>query len=425
MKTIVYVVLLFTGCATAPTLEPIRPLWELAPPKPVKADSAAERSKPIRVAVQGQTVGMFLRRILVDTGVSVVVAEGLENRELWLDIDGQPLAEVIEMMARRLGVEVTRPRENLWYVGALKSEDRGVYVTQLGEVSREDATAAAGLLLTEVGRVHVTQTGLVIVGDAVAVLAKVDEVFETIRAAVRTRWVVQLHLIQTTRTEVERIGAEVTADVTIDALKVLGSGTGVQNWGAFADLTANLSATRSGSTSRVVAEPVYLLNEYSTVNYHRGESVPVQESIAGDRTVSTSTRFVDVGLQIEVSMRGLKGDGGVMSLRVADERVTDVRDGQPVVSGYEYNGETDVESGGVYLLATLETSEVKRGWWSLTGIGRTYDRGDYVSQVWARVYRVGATQTSPDMDSIVAGAARSDLSGGTHPQDAEGGNCDG
>ncbi|MEM8667720.1 MAG: hypothetical protein AAGG48_09410 [Planctomycetota bacterium] len=110
-------------------------------------------------------------------------------------------------------------------------------------------------------------------------------------------------------------------------------------------------------------------------------------------------------------MRSLGDDDAVLDLVVADERLIDQVNGQPVIGGFEYTGQSDVRSGETYLLATLDVASDRSTRWSWLGFGKDKANDHSVAQVWCRVYRVdSSTSGGVELPTVVAEPHRSDLS---------------
>src|SRR5262245_42274033 len=95
------------GCSSLqrpiPGLEVIRPttdtpqfpqLYASWVPKPLEEKAAADRPR-ITISAQGMDCAAFCREIARQAGLSIVVAEGIENRTLTMEIRNQPIDDVL------------------------------------------------------------------------------------------------------------------------------------------------------------------------------------------------------------------------------------------------------------------------------------------------------------------------------------------
>ncbi len=415
LMTVLVCVSAIGGCGTLQTSmqsEKSTPLFRLAP-KRFRLPAKMGQEERVTISAEGLPLGLFARQMAELSGVSIVVEEALEERLVSLEVVDQTIGDVLAMVARRLSTQTTRTG-NLYFLGQLRTEDRGVFVTKVGHVDPVELQGVAELLLSTDGRAHVSADGVCVVGDKVEVLTRIAEAMELIRGIERDVWLLQLHILSFDTSESEKLGisAGLRGAATASAGRALSSG-------AFVTLDAALEAANAGSRSSVVAQPLYLLNEGQAVKYHRGSKIPVRESIAGDRTVSQSYKYVDVGLRIDLAIAGLSLDDAVLTVGIANERVTSYEDDAPVIDGTEFATEIDVQSGGEYLVTSydevIETSE----WWQWLGFGRGKARRTTVSQVWLRAYRVrhASTAGGPNQPEVIAELAERSVSEHVNPHD--------
>lgn len=361
-------------------------------------------SYSVTVSVVAQPLHLFVRSLSSLAGVSIVVDSDLENTLVTLDVVEQDIADVIAVVARRLGTEVTKTGD-LYFVGDLRPEDRGVYVTTMGHVPPEDFIQIASLLSSDNGRSHVTDAGVAVVSDKVEVLARVAEAVAELKSIRRGAWLLQFHIVETSSRHLESIGWESDASIGAE-LSTFGSN-------AFASVTASLENVRDASASTIVAEPVYLVNDSEVVRYERGQEFPVTTvSTTADGVQTSSVDYQSVGSSIEAVVRSLGGLSGVLTVDISDQNLTDETvSGLPIINGYQFADTIDVVSGGTYLLSTFNrqsSNEAARLGWS-----RAFGDGSdaLVSQIWVRVYKVGSEGIQNDGIDQIAVADRADRSG--------------
>ena len=105
----------------------------------------------------------FARMVAREAGISVVVEDDLDSKKISLEVSDTPAAEVLELVARRLGVELSRVG-GAYFLGELRPEDRAVYVRRVRRLSSEELQAAVEVLISDNGRVTAYPDGLVVVG---------------------------------------------------------------------------------------------------------------------------------------------------------------------------------------------------------------------------------------------------------------------
>jgi len=366
-------------------------LHRLAEAKLRDKPSEKESSYSCTISADGQPLYLFARQLASQSGVSIVVQESLENSLVSLEVRDQDIGDVIATVGRRLGTEVTRTGD-LYFIGDLRPEDRGVYVTRLGDLPPDDLSQIAALLLSETGRSFVSESGVAVVADKVEVLSRVAEAFEKVKTRDRDTWLIQFHVVETSANHEEQVGAESSANF---GLSVSYPGGG----GAFGALDVALENVRDAGSSVLVAEPVYLVNDGQAVSYVRGQEFPVTTTTTSrEGFVQTSVDYQSVGSTIEASIRSLGGDAAVLTVAIDDQRLTEENiSGFPIIDGYQFRDVVDVVSGGTYLLTTFnrkESSEAERLGWS---VFRRDSFSVTVSQVWCRVYRVGSKGVEADV----------------------------
>ena len=275
------------------------PLYRVAPER-MQTQLVSEPVPRVTISADSQPLSLFVRQIAEQTGVSIVVEEAIELKTVSLEVADQSVEDVIAMVGRRLGTQVTRTGD-LYFVGTLRPEDRGVYVASVGQVSPDDMRAIAGLLLSEHGRASVTERGLVVVGDKVEVLSRIAEAVDEVKDATREVWLVQMHVIKTQQSVADSLG--INADAALSGTASTIPGVSVLE----GRLTASLEAIRADSKSEVVAEPMYFLGDGTTVTYRRGQRVPIVERVTTELSESSQVRYQEVGLRVELTIRSLGG----------------------------------------------------------------------------------------------------------------------
>ena len=361
------------------------------------------------ISAAAQPLFLFARQLSLMADVSIVVASELENALVTVDFVEQDISDVVEAVARRSGTDFTR-NGDLFFIGSLRPEDRGVFVTSLGHIPPDDFRRVAELLSTETGRTHVTDTGVGVVSDKVSVLARVADAVRQLEAVERSAWLLQFHIVETSARQLESVGIESVASV---GAEVTTSGST-----AFARVSAALSNVRDASSSSIVAEPVYLVNDSEVVRYERGQEFPVTSTTTTpDGLQTTDVDYQSVGSTIEAVVRSLGGDSAVLTVDISDQSLTDETvSGLPIINGYQFSDTVDIRSGGTYLLSTFNRYSDSTG--TRLGWSKLFDTGSdsLVSQIWVRAYKVGASGVENDAIHVIVTEGESErqsgLSGG-------------
>jgi type II secretory pathway component GspD/PulD (secretin) len=282
---------------------------------------------------------------------------------------------------------------NLFYVGELRPEDNGVLVRRVGRLSSDDLRGAIAVLLSEHGKTQVQADGLVIVGDRVEVLQRVDDLLTRIDAAESVCWVVQLYLISMSDGDILDLGLDVTPALEVAATMASASNglDLVPKTSLKGGLNVVLRAARERSSVSLVGEPLFLLADGARGRVGSGQRVPVvQRAVSNQGTVTTTGyQFIDTGLQINVLLRELSAGAARLELKAESSSVLEYRETLPILQKDDFEGTAVISSGGVYLVGSLErTAHDKRQTSPFRIAAKDSEQGQ-VLQIWARAYRVG------------------------------------
>lgn len=341
-------------------------------------------------------LGAFLRWLSNETGVSVVASSALDDQPVTVDVVEQGVSDILTVVARRLGVQVTRTG-TLFYLGELRPEDRGVLVRRvrrLNEVQLKTAIAAFG---SENGRVTTFEDGLVVVADRVEVLQRVHEMLDRVEASSTDTWVIQFSIISLVDSDLKRLGFQVEPLIDVAASFGAGSGVGVVK---AASLTAGLSAVldvaRESSSSRIVGEPLVIIGDGRTANLTDGRKIPIaKRTVSPEGTVSiTGFDFVDTGLQLTAGLREQTTDEALITVKVSLSEVIGFVAGEaPITSATTFDTVATIRSGGVYLVGSVvRRSHRDLAAGGLETVKETVSDHSTV-QLWCRAFRIGAPST--------------------------------
>lgn len=342
--------------------------------------AAKQADSVVTMAAEALPIAAFCRELSLTSGVSIVFDENLEGSVVTLDVQEQTVNDVLSVVARRFGTQVTRTG-NLYFLGNLRPEDRGVFVGRLS-VGRDDTQSIAQLLLSENGRASVTANGVAVVADTVEVLTRVSEAFELVNAQVPNTWLVQFHVLRTTS------AAEKSASIVTEFLARF-------DWFAEQSLTltaaSSFDSVRANSATETVAEPLLVLVDGVEASIVSGSKIPLQDVVTNGETgqTSQSVRFEDVGFSLRTTLNSLGGDSAMLTVDLKDETLSSRTDGLPEISGLTITANSAVVSGSTYLLARQDRIESGDG----RGLGSRiewFETSKHVeTRVFCRVYRVG------------------------------------
>ena len=375
---------------------------------------AEQQGERVTLSVEGMPLVAFARMLADRASVSVVVSNRRDDRPVSLEVQDVTVGSVLALVARRLGVEITLSG-GVYFIGELRPEDRGVYVRRVRRLDREGLTGAVETLLSQNGRVQAYDDGLVVVGDRVEVLHRVAELLDRVESAGADSWVVQLHMISTREADMSSFGLDVTPALDVAATFAAASNgagpDGALNMGGA--LSAILEAERTSEAVDIVAAPLFVLVDGGTAELADGDELRVpQFSITDEGTQSvTGFEVVQTGLDVRVSLRDLGEGRARLELRTGMSAVVGfVADSLPQINTQRYETTAVVQSGGVYLLGSLERrSQVDGVDGPLRSVRRDEDEARTVF-IWARAYRIGGDarpreriESAPEFDDNAIG----------------------
>lgn len=246
----------------------------------------------ITVAADGIALREFVRIAAKATGVSIVVEDSLDDRTITLDVVDQAVDDVLAGVARRLGVQVTRTGD-LYFLGELRPEDKGVLVRRVPRLSVDAIREAIGTLSSENGRVVVDSDGLVVVGDRVEVLRRVEEMIDELERAESRVWVVQLYVVGLTRRAIDDLGIDFApaADVAV-TFATANDPMAVLNLNAA--LSALFDYEQSGGEISTLASPTFVVRDGTEGHTFVGETIPVPRRSVGQSGDVTTVDFEQV-----------------------------------------------------------------------------------------------------------------------------------
>ena len=374
-----------------------RRLYDELKTLPKTPDNRQEQTARLTLAAEAMPLEAFLREVSNQAGVSIVAEERLDKLPVTLDVIDQQVSDVLGMVGRRMGVQVSRTG-SLYFLGTLRPEDKGVLVRRVRRLSEKEINDAVQVLLSEFGRVRAYADGLVVVGDRVEVLQRVQELIDGIENAPAVSWVVQMHVVTITDSDLKELGLEVEPAAELAYTFSAASGGSVVG-GVSDETAAKLKAGLSGvlkvarekGRSNVLAEPVFVLLDGGQAKYSKGQRVPIPKRVVSDQGTITTAGYdeVQTGFEMSINLREISADDARVTVEVKQSDISGFVEQAPILAAENVNADLLMRAGGVYLVGSVSRkSDAKKtglGW--LLG-GRREEKAE-VLQVWARAYRIG------------------------------------
>jgi type II secretory pathway component GspD/PulD (secretin) len=360
----------------------------------------------ITLSADQMPVSEFVRTLSDQAGVSVIVESGLESKTITMEVRDQPISDVLNFVARRFGVNV-RNQGKLYYIGALQPDDRGVLVRRVRRLSKDQLAEVLQVFSGQNGRATQFADGLIVVGDSVEVLGRIDEMINQVEATDTPVWVVQLHLISYSSNAADELGINVEPAAKAGLAFASGSALGgaSASWELATSLDAVLQVAYSRDDVAVTAAPMFIVSDGEKASFVQGDRVPIpRRTVSPEGTVTTSGfDYVQTGVNVELTLRETEPRGARVDVTVNMSDVKRFVEEAPVTGEERFQTGAVVKAGGVYLLGTL-VKDRSRGRYSLGW--QSQEHGSWeaqVVQVWAQAYRIGGavvTSAIPSSEGV-------------------------
>jgi len=371
----------------------------------------------LTVSVDGLPLPAFARYVADKAGVSIVIEDSLEKRKVTLDVRDVAVSDLLGMVARRADSQVTRVGR-LFYLGQLRPEDKGVLVRKVGRLSGEELQRAVAVLLSEYGKCVCFPDGLVLVGDRVEVLQRVDELLNGVENATASTWVVQLYVVNLSKSDTRDLGLDAlpALEVAATVAGVSSGGIGLATAGASTldnaarlrgGLDVVLRAARTRNSVAVLGQPLFLMVDGDSTHMGSGQRVPVpRRTVSNQGTVTTAGfDYIDTGLQIDVELREVAHERARLKVKGSFSTVQSFVESAPIIGRDDYNASAVITSGGVYLVSALERTQTEKAQKGPLSFGvKKVDAGQVV-QIWARAYRIAGPAASAAGGALSAAAS--------------------
>lgn len=383
---------------------PLAPVFQAAQPIPFQRSSQESTLPRVTIKADDLPLRSLLAQLSSQTGLSMAAAQTLDAATVTGDWINLPLDQVLQTVARRLGVELISDR-GLYFLGERNPEDLAIFCRRVMRLEPNEIKQAVGSFLSNAGSLTVTPDGLVIVGDRLQALERLHDLFEAVEKAPSVVWCVQLHVISMSDADLHDFGLDVNpalelalgyanlSNVTRDL--VGGAVQGVRGEGgdssADVSLSAVLRATRTSSTMHLVTDPLFSVVDGSTAEITRGVSLPVRTSTTNAQTgqVSEQVRFVQTGLECKCGVREISPTLARLKLDLKVSDLVENNTSGPTTDNQSLITSADVRTGGVYILGALRRGKDERSKGAFLQWGDKKNQSADCWVIFCKAYRIG------------------------------------
>lgn len=387
------------GCSyTKPTAPIQRPTFSevletaraAAPPQ---QDQAAD-PLTVTLSVEAMPLGAFVRAVGRLTGVSIVIDQALDTAPITADVRNVSVDDLLGSVARRIGADLTKTG-SLYGIGQLRPEDRGVLVFKSSRLTGETLADAAAVFLSDAGSAIAQPDGLLLASDRVEVLARVVEALQLVDAQRPKAWVAQYYLFALTRSTADSLGLTTAPAISLSALASTTEGASAL---VAAALQGAFEATATQAENLLVARPTLYLRDGAAGEIASVVRIPVpQRSVSPEGTVSTvGFEEVEAGMSVVATVRDLGTGHAELSSAVLLSSISGFVEERPILAEQRIVSDAvPVHSGGVYLLASTETTMTDRQRERGLSNRRSADDSDGYVALWVVVSEAGGPRGGP------------------------------
>ena len=374
-----------TGCSMLPSEKPQPQFVNFYKEQKAVAKNPAQikdqEGKRLTLSAQAMPLTEFLRWLSNETGISVVCAKTLDSEPVTVDIVSQGVDGVLSVVARRLGVQVTRTN-NVYYIGQLSAEDRGVLVQRVSRLKGQQLIDSVTCLLSENGRVTGYDDGLAVVGDKVEILQRVAELFDGIEQAPCDAWFIQFFLFSFHNENLLEYGVDLSLDASL-AVRIF-DGADVKS----GFLTAALKASHDDKLVTLVSNPFFVLADGYNAGYVSGQNVPIPKKTVSDAGTITTTGYdyQQTGLQFAVSLRQIQNSKASLSFTFESSTIVDYIEAAPITLTEKFDSTFNIKTNQPYLVGSVKTSQQSD---RIVGfLNQTKDATGDTLQIWCKAYKI-------------------------------------
>lgn len=344
----------------------------------------------ITISADTMPLSSFIRSIAQMCQVSIVCDQKLDKSSVTIDVTNQPVSEVLSVVARRLGVSLTRSGD-LFFLGEVKPEDRGVYVRKVKRALAADLRDTIQILRSENGRGVVYDDGLVVVGDRVELLRRLDDMFNQIEQSPVGSWSVQLFVISVSDSFYSDMGLDssFSADMSYNLLKA--SSDVHSSLALSGALSGILKADTGDGRVQSITKPTFLIQDGSEAVYHSGQTFKVPVKAVSDSGTVTTTGYQDIdsGLQLSIKLVDYGSERVQLTVDLVNSAIVGYNnDGYPHLSSDKFSSTSIVQSGQTLLLGSFLSDGLDESVSGLFSLSKSKQSKQREFLLWARCYKV-------------------------------------
>lgn len=376
------------GCQPVKKIYQVKPqfktIYDKLKNETLNNENIIKESIKLSLSTDGLELNKFLRWISDNGKVSVVAESNLDRKMVVLDVVDQPVSEILGVVARRLGVQVTRSG-NLYFLGTLKPEDRGVYVRKVTRLDFDEVYRAVSVLLSEHGRCVTYPDGLCIVGDRVEVINKIDELLTSIQSVPSDSWVVQFYLVSLSDGHQLDLGVDLSG--SLDFAYSLNTGSNLLKSGLISSL---IKADKTSNYISIIAQPLMIVLDGKSSKFTNGSILRLPQRTVSDQGTVTTTGYetIKIGMDITTFIRDLGSGQATIKFSLAMSQLTNYIDLIPVISSDTFSTEASINSGGLYLLGSLDINHVSSRETSFFNSYKVAEDDKRTIQIYVKAYKI-------------------------------------
>jgi len=295
------------------------------------------------------------------------------------------------VLAARLGVTLDR-RGRLYFLGPSRSDSRGVLVRRVRRLSQTELREAISTHIGQDGRLSAFSDGLIVLCDRVQVLERVADMLDQVEAASSPVWCIQLHILSLSENDVKELGLSSTPTLDLAATFAAAAGTSAlaNNANVRAGLATALKVASDCSSSSVVGQPLFFVSDGGSCTFERVRSYPIANTVYNTQGTGsgTSYSYKDIGLKVGVSLRERSTRSALVQVACELSDIDGYVGEVPISVKEDYQTGAVMESGGIYLLGSLERKEKQHTGWSWLYWGARQAAARQTLYVWATVKAV-------------------------------------
>ena len=361
----------------------------IADEKPVRRTEQKEEPL-LTFSASEMPLKSFLRWITDQTSTSIICHVDLDDKQVTVNVKDVTLTDLLATVSRRMGMDLTQ-QGNIYYMGAIKPEDRGILVRKVRRLDATGLQAAIATLKTDIGQSVTFADGLLIVGEKVRNLQKIHDMLDLVESTESDTWILQLHIISLQDTLTNELGFNTSTSLDIATTFANNGGYSTTAAGA---LSAILRAAQESNRADIIAQPMMLLMDGDRARFQDGETIPVpKKTTSYNGTITTDGfEYVNTGVIVNTQLREVSVDKARCTLNVELTSIKGYVEYAPITNGQKFSTTAVLESGGVYLLGSMKrTTKTNNRSGSFFPTLKKDELQDGDVQIWARCYKISGS----------------------------------